>query len=278
MYRTFIFLIVGFATFSCITVSKAQNTINPAPDFSTITLSEYGLTVPHPGISEIPPLYAKSLTSEAKASVLNFLKAFVLTYSPQYVRAHEKYFSENNTNAVFISDLRAVKDWYVQILWQPPEEIRKASESEASYRLGFMLAYCAEKMESRHETYDYYFENSPKPESLADHEYILNYVFDRAQLNYRPAILELAKAYLDGRKLPQSYSKSYFWYLNAEWEGANVSNHIENLKSKLKPSQISEMERLFRNGLYPNLVEEGEKRNPTLDINERRVPPYLDEK
>ena len=61
-------------------------------------------------------------------------------------------------------------------------------------------------------------------------------------------------------------------------EGANVSNHIENLKSKLKPSQISDMERLFRNGLYPNLVEEGEKRNPTLDINERRVPPYLDEK
>ncbi len=278
MYRAFIFLIFGFSTFVFTAESKAQDTVNSAPDFSTITLSEYGLKVPHPGISAILPLYAKEIPNEKKVSISDFLKAFVLTYSSQYVRAHEKYFSDNNSNHAFMSDLRAAKDWYVQILWQPPEEIRKISESEASYRLGFMLAYRAEKIESRHDTYDYYFENSPKPESLADHEYILNYVFDRAQLNYRPAMLELAKAYLDGSKLPQSYSKSYFWYLNAKWEGASVTNHIENLKFKLKPSQISAMEKLFSNGLYPNLVEENEKRNPTLDINRRRVPPYLDKK
>ncbi|WP_417794346.1 hypothetical protein [Terasakiella pusilla] len=277
MYRLFVFLIVGLFNLAFLADSKAQTTVNAAPDFSTITLSEYGLKVPHPGISAILPLYAEEIPSEQKISISNFLKAFVLTYSAQYIRAHEKYLSDNNSSPLFMSDLKVAKDWCVQILWQPPEEIRKISESEASYRLAFMLAHRAEKMESRHDTYDYYFENSPKPENLADHEYILNYVFDRAQLNYRPAMLELAKAYLEGKKLPQSYSKSYFWYLNAEWEGANVTNHIENLKSKLKPSQISAMEKLFSKGLYPNLIEENEKRNPMLDINERRTPPYLDE-
>ncbi|WP_417795927.1 hypothetical protein, partial [Terasakiella pusilla] len=175
MYRAFVFLTVGLFSLAFMGDSKAQNIVNSAPDFSTITLSEYGLKVPHPGIAAILPLYAKEIPNEQKVSVTNFLKAFVLTYSPQYVRAHEKYFSVNNSNLVFMSALRAAKDWYVQILWSNPEQIKTIAENEKSRRLGFMLNYRAEAMESKHETYQHYFENSPNPESLADHEYILNY-------------------------------------------------------------------------------------------------------
>jgi hypothetical protein len=59
---------------------------------------------------------------------------------------------------------------------------------------------------------------------------------------------------------------------------ANVEGALSKLKAKLIPSQILEMEETFKNGKYPNLVEKDEKKNSTLDIEQRRVPPYLEEK
>lgn len=271
-------LILGTYSPSFANDHQTEQLDGPTPDFSTITIPEYGLAVPHTGLVDIALIYDEDISNGEKDSVANFLKEFVLTYSPQFIRAHEKYFSEKNANPAFISAFKAAKDWYVQILWKKPDAIRTIAQNEENQLLGFMLNYRAELVESRHETYQYYFDNSPRPENLADHEYIFNFVFDRAQLNYRPAMLELATAYLNGNKLSQSYAKSYFWYLNAQWEGADVESKLSELKAKLAPSQVLEINQMFKNDKYPNLVEENEKQNSTLDIERRRVPPYLDEK
>jgi hypothetical protein len=229
MYRAIIAIfIIGLCSPSFANDGQTEQLEKPTPDFSSTTESEYGLAVPHTGLADIALLYNEDIPNERKNSVANFLKAFVLTYSPQFIRAHEKYFSDINANSTFISDFKAAKDWYVQILWKRPEVVRTIAKNEKNKRLGFMLNYRVERVESRHKTYQHFFDNSPKPKNLADHEYIFSFVFDRAQLNYRPAMLELATAYFNGNKLPQSYTKSYFWYLNALWEGQMLKAHYLN--------------------------------------------------
>lgn len=275
------FLFLFTIQFMCSSVWSAEGKYDflrdgEAPNLDSILIPERVANIPHVGLLGISELYdTGTFPTEKVEKRIKFLKAFFLTYSNQYARASINHIEKSGASSTFLRDVDEIRQWYVRLMVQAPDIIKKVANEEDDRFLSAVIAKNALRKEERLTEISTRLKNVKNFADGSDLELFAKINFHYAQQGVYPAVFEMAKAYSSDGLLSVDPAKRYFWLRHLEWLGADVKTDIEQLKDKMDRALIDHMDGLFVNNAYPDAMVKPQSGWKIIGgPNRRWLPPY----
>lgn len=166
----------------------------------------------------------------------NYIRAFVITATPDLIQKNRSYAIKNNWSPKFIKEYDAAIEWATRLRKSGAKRIYELSKEMAnkpgptSYiTLSRELLFAAIKMGLPEARFDLAQEYLSKADYLLGPSKLRNLAND----NYMPAIMDIAARYEEGRGFKKDYAKAFYWYARASLKGADVDRQLESLRKYL---------------------------------------------